>query len=64
MIKLTQKDKHWLKIGTKIEMEHTKNTKRARKIASDHFAEYGWRYYPALIKMESMLEKAQKKMKK
>lgn len=46
-----------------IELEHTKSRKKARKIVMDHLAEYK-DYYPALIKMEKMLEKAKRKMKK
>jgi hypothetical protein len=44
-----------------IEMEHTKSRKVARRIVGQHLAEYK-DYYPALIKMEKMLEK--RKVKK
>ena len=43
-----------------IEMEHTKSRKRARRIVEQHLAEYK-DYYPALIKMEAKLKKAQVK---
>ena len=46
-----------LKIGTKIEMEHTKNPKVARKIASDHLREFGCYYSKGLIPMERMLKR-------
>ena len=40
-----------------IELEHTKDRNIARKIACDHYREFGKRYYPALIKMEKRLSK-------
>ena len=40
-----------------IELEHTKDRSVARKIACDHYKEFGARYYPALIKMEKKLSK-------
>jgi len=43
--------KKWVKI----EMEHTKSPRVARKIAADHIKEHGRLYYPALIKMEKNL---------
>ena len=46
-----------------IELEHTTSRRKARKIVLDHLREYK-DYYPALIKMEAMLEKAQKKVRK
>jgi hypothetical protein len=55
--------KKMLNIGIKIEMEHTSNSKTARRIMSDHYAEFGEKYYPALIKMEEKLEKENKKRK-
>jgi len=32
-------EQHWEDVGTKVEMEHTKNTAIARKIAQDHLRE-------------------------
>jgi hypothetical protein len=49
-----------LKIGQKIEMEHTDKKSVARKIAKDHLREFPT-YYTALIKMEAKLKKHQKK---
>jgi len=51
-------NKQQLKIGTKIEMEHTTNKKVARKIATDHLREFcGKPYYTELIKLEGKLKK-------
>jgi hypothetical protein len=44
-------DPEQLKIGIKIEMEHTDNPKIAEKIARDHLAEIA-DYYTRLVKME------------
>ena len=49
-------DAEQMKIGTKIEYEHTTNKLIAEKIAKDHLAEYPT-YYSALIEMEKKLEK-------
>ena len=49
-----------LKIGTRVEMEHTTNSRVARKIALDHIHEYGCKYYPALIKMERKLKRSRR----
>lgn len=46
-----------IKVGTKIEMEHTNNPKFARKIAKDHLNEFGDCYYKELLKMEARLKK-------
>jgi len=43
--------KKWVKV----ELEHTKSMRVARKIASDHVKEFGREYYPALLKMERKL---------
>ena len=51
--------KDWIKV----ELEHTKDWKVARKIACDHYKEFGSAYYPALKKMEQSL-KAKVKSKK
>lgn len=45
-----------LKIGTKVEMEHTKNPKVAEKIATDHLKEIP-DYYDRLIIMEKNAKK-------
>ena len=46
-----------LKIGTKIEMEHTTSKKIAEKIAKDHLREYPNYYTQGLIPMERKLNK-------
>jgi len=56
-------NKNQLKIGTKIEMEHTKSKKRAEKIAKDHLREIP-DYYTRLIRMEKRAFKEMKKKKK
>lgn len=45
------------KVGTKIEMEHTKSKRKARVIAGAHLKEFGDAYYKALIPMEAKLKK-------
>lgn len=51
-------DKTQLRMGTKIEMEHTTSRKRARKIALDHLNEFkGAKYYTELKKMERKLKR-------
>jgi hypothetical protein len=45
-----------LKMGTKIEMEHTSSRWLAQKIAMDHLIEFP-NYYTELIKMEKRLGK-------
>jgi len=45
------------KAWIEIEKEHTTSDKLAKKIACDHFKEFGSAYYPALIKMEKKLSK-------
>jgi len=40
-----------------IELEHTKSRAVAKKIACDHFKEFGNAYYPALIRMENRLRR-------
>jgi hypothetical protein len=49
-------DKKELKMGEKVELEHTSNKMIARKIAFDHLSEFK-NYYSALHKMEKSLEK-------
>ena len=45
--------KSWIKL----EMEHTKSPKYAKKIVKDHLKEFGYGYYPSLIRMEKRLKK-------
>lgn len=40
-----------------IELEHTKNRSKARKIVKEHLNEWGCNYYPELIKLEKKLLK-------
>jgi len=55
--------KKWIAVGTKVEMEHTTNRAMARKIALDHFKEFGNAYYPALLAMEHKLALQQRRKK-
>lgn len=48
--------KRQLKIGIKVEMEHTNNPKIAEKIARDHLREFP-DYYTRLLKMEAKAKK-------
>jgi len=57
----TKITKWGIKVGTKIEMEHTTSKLRAKKIAMDHLHEFGDAYYKGLIKLEKRLSKKQKK---
>jgi len=52
-------DAEQLKIGTKIEMEHTDDPEIAKRIAKDHLEEYS-NYYVELVKLEKKLEKEKK----
>jgi hypothetical protein len=55
-------NKNQLKIGIRVEMEHTKSKKVAKKIATDHLLEFKNRpYYTELIKMEKKLKRGYKK---
>jgi len=57
-------DQTQLRMGTKIEMEHTRSKKRARKIAIDHLNEFkGAKYYTELKKMEKKLKATSKRKK-
>jgi hypothetical protein len=47
----------WLKM----ESEHTKSMPKQRRIVLQHIQEHGKDYYPALKKMERMLDKKSKK---
>jgi hypothetical protein len=50
-------DKNQLKIGAKIEMEHTKSKAVAERIARQHLCEFkGKPYYTELIKLEKRLK--------
>jgi hypothetical protein len=54
-----------LRIGQKIEMEHTRNPKIALKIAKDHLREFkNAKYYTALVKMERQLKKQTKRKRR
>jgi len=48
-------DPKQLKMGIKVELEHTKDRGVAKKIALDHLAEFP-NYYTALVEMEKSLE--------
>jgi hypothetical protein len=55
-------NKTQLKMGIKVEMEHTTNPKVAEKIAKDHLLEFkGAKYYTELLKMEKKLKAQVKK---
>jgi hypothetical protein len=49
-----------LRLGTQIELEHTKSLKRAAKIASDHLKEFKCYYSQGLIPLEKRLKRMQK----
>jgi len=49
-----------LKIGKKIELEHTKSKRVAKKIALDHIKEFPCYYSKGLIPMERKLKKLNK----
>lgn len=48
-----------LKIGTKIELEHTKSKRVAEKIAKDHLKEFPQYYTKGIIPLEKKLRKLQ-----
>jgi hypothetical protein len=52
--------KFQLRIGTKIELEHTRSNRVARRIASQHLVEFP-DYYTRLVKMESAAKRYWKK---
>jgi len=56
-------DKAQLKIGTKIEMEHTSDPEVAKMIAKQHLREFD-DYYIELVKMEKMLEERKSRTRK
>lgn len=45
-----------LRIGSRVELEHTSNKKQALKIAKDHLREFPT-YYTELVKMEARLKR-------
>ena len=55
-MKMIKYDPKQLKIGTKVEMEHTSNKNVAEKIAKDHLREFP-DYYTHLLKMEAKLKR-------
>lgn len=55
--------KQELKIGSRIEMEHTKSKRLATKIAKDHFREFPNYYTKGLVPMEKKLKKLGRKTK-
>jgi len=59
-------DKKQLRMGIKVEMEHTKNPAIAKKIACDHLKEFGYdaKYYTELLKMEKRLKAIKKRSHK
>jgi hypothetical protein len=50
-------DKRQIKMGMKIEREHTSDKSAQKEISKDHQVEFGNIYYPNLKKLESRLEK-------
>lgn len=57
-MKTSNIDPKQLKIGIKVEMEHTDSRARAERIARDHLEEFpGKPYYTELLKMEDKLRK-------
>jgi hypothetical protein len=60
MIKITKKckfNKRELKLGSRIELEHTKSRKIATRIAKQHLCEFPRYYTKGLIPMERRLKK-------
>ncbi|NTU69816.1 hypothetical protein HGB13_03295 [bacterium] len=49
-----------LKVGTRMEMEHTKNRKKAKKIAKDHLKEFP-NYYNNKTGLPAMERRLKKK---
>ena len=58
---IEKSNKKELKIGTKIEMEHTKSKLKAAKIAKDHLREFPNYYTKGVIPMERKLKKLNRK---
>ena len=64
MIKIDKKckfNKNELKIGSKIELEHTKSKKVATRIAKQHLCEFPNYYSKGLIPMEKKLNKLKRR---
>ncbi len=57
---MSKYNKKELRIGTKVEMEHTKSKRVAEKIAKDHLREFSNYYTMGLLKMEKRLKKLNK----
>jgi len=53
-------NKKELKIGIKVELEHTKSRARAKKIAAQHLTEFGNYYTKGLLPMEKKLKALKK----
>ena len=51
-------NKKELKIGTRIELEHTKSKKVAAKIAKDHLREFPFYYTKGVLPMEKKLKRS------
>lgn len=51
-------NKTQLRMGVRVEMEHTKDSRLAKEIAKDHLTEYP-NYYTELQKMEKKMKKKQ-----
>lgn len=56
-------DKRELKIGSKIELEHTNSKKVATKIAKQHICEFPNYYSKGLVPMEKKLSKLNRRRK-
>lgn len=56
-------DKNELKLGSKIELEHTKSKRVATKIAKQHLCEFPNYYTKGLIPMEKKLTKSKRRSK-
>jgi hypothetical protein len=52
-----------LKMGMKVEWEHSDVPKEQRRITADHWVELGDAYYPELLKMERKIKKMMMKKK-
>ena len=58
MIKCNYKKE--MHIGAKIELEHTKSKRLAKKISADHLKEFSCYYSRGLVPMEKRLKKMQR----
>ncbi len=57
----TKYNKKELRVGIKVEMEHTKSKRVAEKIAKDHLREFSNYYTLGLVPMEKRLKKLRRK---